>query len=522
MTPDLRFAYSLGSLAVILGCTAKQLGFYVYGKPLSKQYKQFEIKKRRGGSRRISAPSTNLKIIQKSISRELEKLRSFHSSAHGFMSGRSIQTNANPHVDQRTVLNIDLEDFFGSINFGRVYGLLSKAPYNLADNVAAVIAKACTYENKLPQGAPSSPILSNMICSKMDAELARLARVNRCIYTRYADDITFSTSAKMMPLARKIVQLEQSPTYELSHSLQAIIESNGFRVNGAKTRVYERTDRQEVTGLIVNKRLNVKRRSVREARAMLHAWRRHGFAAAQQCFAQKYNGQSSNFENVLRGKITFIGQIRGRPDSVFRKLANQFNQLTTGSKIRTQLTPSELVDRAVWVIESDETTQGTAFLAEHYGWITCSHCLGENAFIYHPSDHTKKFPVTVLAKDNHRDLAALRAPQELDSIGPIPIAEASLPTSGSAVELRGYPAHHAARPIRPEKGTLIRSFPRSGVSYLEITPKIMGGNSGGPILNEKHEVIGIAVLGLNGEVDMKATEFLGVSSIELKHLAPAN
>jgi RNA-directed DNA polymerase len=513
----LRSATDLNDLAGLIGCSGKQLGYYIYKRPIRSQYKQFTIRKKRGGSRTISAPATNLKIIQKNIARALAQLRDFKPCVTGYVSGRDIRRNANPHVSQATVLNVDLEDFFGSINFGRIYGMLSKPPYSINPKIAAAIAKACTLDNILPQGAPSSPIISNLICSKMDSELTKLASTRNLRYTRYADDLTFSSSGRNMPLATLTVQPDGTSYCELSPTLTSIIESNGFRINLEKVRLSPKTRRQEVTGLIVNRRLNVKRRLVREVRAMLHAWRKFGVAAAQVHFFA-YSGRSSNFEAVIRGKIGFIGQIRGRPDSVFRKLAGQFNSLATGPKISTTLSPSEIAKQAVWVIENGNGEQGTAFFADGFGLLTCNHCLGPSLKIYHPADHTKTFPVKVIKADPHRDIAILNVPTELSGVVPIPIHAGAAPADGSPITLLGYPSHHAARPIRIEAGTLLRTYPRSGVSYLEITSKIVGGNSGGPILNENFEVIGIAVLGLNGEIDLKSTEFLAVNATEISKL----
>ena len=515
---ELKAATNLTDLAWIFGCTAKQLGYYVYKRSEHSQYKRFEITKKRGGTRIIHAPHTNLKIIQRNISRELEALRTFKPCVNGFVAGRDIRRNAHPHVGQRFVLNVDLEDFFGSINFGRVFGLLSKPPFEFHRTIAAAIAKACTFDNRLPQGAPSSPILSNLICSRLDADLTRLAAANKCIYTRYADDLTFSTQATSMPLATTMRQADGTSFDEASIALRNIIERNGFTINTAKVRLSTHRHRQEVTGLIVNRRVNVKRRAVREARAMLHAWKKFGLAAAQTEFSTVHGGGALDFERVLRGKIGFIGQIRGRPDEIFRKLANDFNSLAVGPKIRTELTALESALRAVWVIEDTDGNQGTAFFLEKHGLVTCSHCLGPGLHIYHSSDHTKKYPITVTKNDTHRDLAILSTPPALPGIVPIPLYEGPTPPNGTAVQLLGYPAHHAARPIRMEGGTIIRAFPRSGVSYLEITPKIIGGNSGGPLVSEKLEVVGVAVLGLNGKVDLKSTEFLAVSVRELDGL----
>ena len=434
----------------------------------------------------------------------------------GFVKGRDIKRNAAIHVGQRHVLNVDLKDFFGTINYGRVYGLLKSKPYNVAPKVAAAIAKACILDNALPQGAPTSPILSNLICAKMDAELSRYASAQKCSYSRYADDLTFSSNRQSMPLASLEFNVDGLPTTRIAGSLRAIIEANGFEINEKKVRLTSRDRRQVVTGLVVNKRVNVRRTFVRDVRAMLHAWEKFGLANATAAFHEKYGGEGFDFENVLRGRIGFLGQIRGRPDETFKKFALQFNALTTGGKIRTVLSLEEVAEQAVWVIEHDGEGQGSAFLLEGMGFITCNHCLGENPYVYHPANHTKRFPVKVLAADKHRDLALLEVPPDLKSVLPLPIYDGYGLANGSDVNLFGYPNHFAATPIRSEPGKLLRTRVRSGVSYLEISPKIIGGNSGGPVLDNKYQVAGVAVLGMNGTVDLKSAEFLAVSSTEIK------
>jgi RNA-directed DNA polymerase len=465
---DLRNAYNLHTLASVLGCSAKQLGFYVYRRSISAQYKKFDIPKRRGGFRTISAPTTNLKIIQRRIARELETLITFKPCVSGFVTGRDIRRNASFHARQRYVLNIDLEDFFGSINYGRVYGLLSKVPYEIHPTVAAAIAKACILDNALPQGAPSSPTISNLICAKMDSELTRLARAHRCIYTRYADDITFSTNRSTMPLVSIDRNADNVLFVEISAELRMIIERNGFRINQKKVRLSDETHRQEVTGLIVNEKINVKRRLIREIRAMLHAWRKFGLPNAQAAFESNFGGVS-DFAECVRGKIEFVGQIRGRSDKVFRKLADQFNQLSVARTIRTVLTPEEVTKQAVWVIEHDGPDQGTAFFVEHFGLVTCAHCLGSNPYVYHPTDHTKRFPVNVEAIDEDRDLALLNVPEELSSVQRIPVYNGPPVTDGSAAVLCGYPNHFAARPLRMEPGIVVApERPDTVTSFREL------------------------------------------------------
>ena len=165
--------------------------YHIYLVQSEKRYKTFDIPKKSGGTRQISTPITALKIIQRKLNQVLQAVYQTKPSVHGFVSSKNVVTNAQNHVKKRYVLNIDLKDFFPSVNFGRVRGMFMATPYGLHPDVATVLAQICCYNNHLPQGAPTSPIITNMICAKMDGQLQRLAKECKATYTRYADDITF-------------------------------------------------------------------------------------------------------------------------------------------------------------------------------------------------------------------------------------------------------------------------------------------------------------------------------------------
>ena len=190
---------SAENIADLLEIHYRDLIYYLYRLPDIKKYYSFEIQKKNGKRRIISAPTTSLKILQQKLNCILSIVFPPKFSSHGFVKGRSIKTNAFTHVKRKYVLNIDLEDFFPSINFGRVRGMFMAYPYRLSAPVATVLSQICCYKNQLPQGAPTSPIISNMICAKLDSQLLYLAKQNKCLFTRYADDITFSTWKKRFP-----------------------------------------------------------------------------------------------------------------------------------------------------------------------------------------------------------------------------------------------------------------------------------------------------------------------------------
>jgi RNA-directed DNA polymerase len=194
-------------------------------------------------------------------------------------------------------------------------------PYFWGKKAATSAANLCCRDTVLPQGAPTSPIIANMVCAKLDSELKTLAKKFHATYTRYADDITFSTMSQSFPKVLAVHAGELTRQVEVGDELRKIIESNGFSVNTKKTRL-ARHERQEVTGLTTNRFPNVQRRFVRQIRAMIHAWRRHGLDKAQSEYWTKFDhrnrqGKRPSFARVVRGKIEFVGSVRGKIGDCF-------------------------------------------------------------------------------------------------------------------------------------------------------------------------------------------------------------
>ena len=155
-----------------------------------RMYRQFEITKGKGKARIIDAPDERLKYLQRQIASKLNQLYRVRNPVHCFVPEKSVKTNALAHLRKRFVLNIDLRAFFPSITERRIIGVLESL--GVESRAAAIIATLCCHKAHLPQGAPTSPVISNMICFRLDKELLAFAKGARCIYTRYADDITFS------------------------------------------------------------------------------------------------------------------------------------------------------------------------------------------------------------------------------------------------------------------------------------------------------------------------------------------
>jgi RNA-directed DNA polymerase len=274
---SLQSATSIQDVAALLKYKARTVAYILYRKPDQNKYHSFEIRKRGGGARQINSPSDDLKLLQRNLSdllqdcaKEINDAGSFKDQlAHGFKRKRSIIDNATKHRRRQYVLNLDLQDFFGAINFGRVRGFFIKdSNFALRPEVATVLAQIACHKNALPQGSPCSPVISNLIGHIMDLRLVRLAFDNGCTYSRYADDLTFSTNKKDFPSDIARLSTGKTHAWELGDGLQRIITRSGFTVNPDKTRMQYRTSRQEVTGLVVNRKVNIRSDYRRTVRAM--------------------------------------------------------------------------------------------------------------------------------------------------------------------------------------------------------------------------------------------------------------
>jgi hypothetical protein len=260
---------------------ARRLGMTVAGlRDFEPAYREFTIPKRSGGTRRIHAPDDALKAVQRRILHRLLGRLKAHPAAHGFERGRSIVTNARAHVGRAVVLRMDLKDFFPATGEKRVYQYFRKVGWNRP--AAALLTRLCTHAGGLPQGAPTSPRLSNLVNYRLDARLAGLAvrqklrnpRTNEQLedrpigatYTRYADDLTFSFPADDADVIQYVVRLTRY-----------IVAAHGYVLHeDRKLRVLRRHAQQKVTGLVVNSKVNLPRKTRRWLRAVEHRAARDG------------------------------------------------------------------------------------------------------------------------------------------------------------------------------------------------------------------------------------------------------
>jgi retron-type reverse transcriptase len=270
-------------------------------------YVYFEVPKRSGGTRLLAAPHQRLSKAQRWIFQNILTRVDVTDYAHGFVRGRSTVTHALTHVARDVVINLDLANFFPTITFPRVRGWFESVGYS--PSAATILALLCTESSRtavthdgrtywvavadraLPQGACTSPTLSNLVTRTLDRRLAGATKALGWSYSRYADDLTFSASAEA-----------KAKTALLFSRVRHIVRDEGFRINEKKGRVEHAGRRQEVTGIVVNTKPSVRREDLRRIRAILHNARKTGLAG------QNRDGHE-HFEAWLRGTIAYVTMI---------------------------------------------------------------------------------------------------------------------------------------------------------------------------------------------------------------------
>lgn len=292
-----------------MGVSLSELRFLCYSRPVSRitHYQRFTISKKTGGERLISAPMPRLKRAQYWILENILNTLPLHDAAHGFRAGRSIVTNAQPHIGTHLVLNYDLKDFFPSIQYVRVKGLFRHMGYS--EQLATLLALICTQpqvqavnldgetyyvENGmriLPQGAPSSPAVTNLLCRRLDKRLQGAAKSAGFRYSRYADDMTFSAPRSHAKHFGK-----------LQWRLENIVKDEGFELHPDKSRAMRANNQQQVTGIVVNSKASLDRKTLKRFRAVLFQIEKDGPEG-------KTWGNAQNVLNAIRGYANYIAMV---------------------------------------------------------------------------------------------------------------------------------------------------------------------------------------------------------------------
>ena len=350
-------------LAAAMGISLGMLRFLSFSRRTSTltHYRRFALPKKTGGQRIISAPMPRLKAAQHWIlSQVLEKLAP-HASAHGFRAGRSTMSNAVPHVGSDVVINLDLKDFFPTVAYPRVKGLFRSFGYSEA--LATIFGLLCTEPavetveldgrawtvalgpRFLPQGAPTSPAITNLICRRLDEGLVAHAERLGFTYTRYADDLTFSGSGEAKHKTGRLLGL-----------VSAEVVDAGFQVHPDKTRVLRRGRRQEVTGIVVNDRPNVDRETLRRFRATLFQLEKDGLSG-------KRWGDSDNVLAAIQGFASYVWMVNPEKGAAFRA---QVRRIVAKYGPATPATPASALapDASALVPDASVVTPASALAPE--------------------------------------------------------------------------------------------------------------------------------------------------------------
>jgi retron-type reverse transcriptase len=308
---------SLKGLAILLGYQPKMLSYLLYKLPNDKKYFTFTIPKSNGGIRIINAPNEKLKLLQQKLTKLLyecyaiirESNKTTLVLSYGFQKNLSIFNNAIKHKNKRYVFNIDLKDFFPSVNFGRVRGYFIKDNnFRLNERIATLIAQIACYNNELPQGAPTSPIISNLIGQILDIRILKLVKKSGVTYSRYADDLTFSTNNRNFP---KEIAFQDKTNWVIGNDLRKIIEKSGYIINETKTIMQYKISRQMCVGLIVNRKVNVKKEYYRKVRSMCN----NLFKNNKYYITDEDKEKQDNSLSQLNGILNFVYSIKRRYDS---------------------------------------------------------------------------------------------------------------------------------------------------------------------------------------------------------------
>lgn len=405
-------------------------------------------------------------------------------------------------------------------------GMLKAKPYELGDQAAMVLAQIACYKGTLPQGAPTSPIISNMVCASCDTKMIRLAQKHKLQYTRYCDDITFSTNKTQFPVA--IVKVDKDGNIKIGHELARELKKSGFIVNEDKIHVRDTNKRQEVTGIVVNSFPNLKREYIRELRLILYQCQTKGVYIAAKKYIElkrtknrhiidisrkqykereKQEWQEKQitdwFLQVLKGKIEYIRCVRGDDCKYYYKYGKIYN-VVFGKEIFLINDFDYKKKRWCFVMEGENDkgcVQGTGFLLREYGIVTNEHVITDQSFPFIRVINGEKDTVALITQDSDR----LFSNKEIDyAVYAYNVNEGwELGNSddvreGVTVKILSYPQYVSVDSISE---VICKVTGKKKLNLQDpiwcVDKQLFHGSSGGIVLDEENKVIGVVEAGTN-------------------------
>lgn len=495
---------SIEDLADVLGYKVNTLLYYCKKNQSFKCYNVFTVNKKSGGVRLIHAPNKQLKFIQKKLSDILYDIYSPKKIVTGFVKGKSVVDNANVHKNKRQVLNIDIENFFDSIHFGRVFGIFQGEPFSFERKIALALSQLVCCNGRLAQGSPTSPIISNFICRKLDSDLIKLTAKYKLVCTRYCDDITFSTKANKFPAQ---IAYSNGMGIVIGEELSEVLRLNSFTLNNIKTRLQTNKSRQMVTGLVVNEKPNILNKRYRKFRAILHYAYCNGLkAAAKKNVLKDGVVDAEKFDLYLRGTINYYKKVMGKSSSKYCSLAKKYNELNGNEVFEVPSSFEEDLEKYVFIIEDEEKGfQGTGFLVKDVGLVTCLHVVAslgkepdvtelaehirEKVRIYLPQNPEKYFIGSLVKSFYKEDLLVLNIGKS-KSLG-FEYADDRFEQNKDQYISAGYPSYAVGNTIDKMNDVKIRGTDhRFGQEYYSVDKTFTKGASGGPVFNQNRKVVG--------------------------------
>jgi S1-C subfamily serine protease len=436
--------------------------------------------------------------------------------------------NSLQHIDSDFILNIDLKDYFYAFHFGRVRGYFMNGPFKFSNEVSTILARLFTFDDVLPMGSPTSPILANMITFSLDIDLINYCNLYNIKYSRYADDLTFSTSKSNLP--KGFLYLNENK-YVVGKTIEKIIKKQSFEINDKKTYIARKYNRQIVTGLITNKKPNLPNEVIKRVRAILYNTIKDGIESQVRKMynlndKDDYNQYINSFYNHLRGLLNYISMIRGKDDLLFQKYANEFNLIYGEDIFDCENFLGDTVyneNRIVVITEETTGSQGTGFFIKYNHetyLVTATHVIREDPnniwFFHHNVKHVKRKlePIEISPINEKTDIVLVKIKHNKY----YEVIDNYTYKSFENVVLLGYEEYYSKTMVHNsiESVTISKEKNFNVDRCIRIKDNCINhGMSGGPVLNNDKKVIGVNFQG--GE--MGKSTFVYLDKELIKRLA---